>query len=578
MGLPSSASYDVNTFASWYSYYAAGFVQDDWRVNRNLTVNFGVRYEHDGPYNEKYGRTVDGFDSTSANPLAAAAQAAYAKSPISQLAASAFNVPGGLTFPSSGQSAVYNNTSHLLTPRAGFAWTPDLFHNKTVIRGGFGMFEAPVTIAAMGIDGKFSTNPDTNQEGFSQTTTALVTTNNYLSPNATLSNPLPTGLLQASGSSLGLATFAGQNITFLNPQVKSPYSLRWNLGFQHSLAKDLVLEMVYIGNHSVHLPIDYTQLNGIPRSLLSTLATRDASQSYLTSSVANPFKGLSTSANGSTTTPAQLLAHFPEFPVGDGASGWSGGSGIIEQNLNVGSSYFDSLNVRVQKRFSGGLSFVTNYIWSKMFERVSWLNDSDPRPEKRVSTIDHPQRIVAAVIYDIPFGRGRAHNIQSRLLDAVVGGWTLNNVYTWQIGAPLAWENGSSSSPGDYVYWGNAPFSLNHRQVPAGSKAVSSGDYAFNTALFDTNAADALQYHLRTFPTTFSTLRMDGILQWDPSLLKKFTITEKASFQLRVEAYNALNRPTFAAPNTTASSSAFGTITATANRFRTIQLGGRIVF
>ncbi|MGB9454410.1 MAG: hypothetical protein WCB12_00065 [Bryobacteraceae bacterium] len=71
---------------------------------------------------------------------------------------------------------------------------------------------------------------------------------------------------------------------------------------------------------------------------------------------------------------------------------------------------------------------------------------------------------------------------------------------------------------------------------------------------------------------------MDGILQWDPSLLKRFTITEKASLQLRLEAYNVLNRPTFAAPSTTASNSAFGTITATANRFRTIQLGGRIVF
>ena len=86
-GLPSSGSYDLNTYASWYSYYGAVFFQDDWRVRHNLTVNLGVRFDHDGPYNEKYGRTVDGFDTTDANPLAAAAQAAYAKTPISQLPA-----------------------------------------------------------------------------------------------------------------------------------------------------------------------------------------------------------------------------------------------------------------------------------------------------------------------------------------------------------------------------------------------------------------------------------------------------------------------------------------------------------
>jgi hypothetical protein len=573
MALPSSstsAGYDVNTYASWYSYYAAGFVQDDWRVRRNLTVNLGLRYEHDGPYNEKYGRTVNGFDTTSTNPLAAAAQTAYAKSPLAQLPASAFNVLGGLTFPGAGQTAVYQNNSHLVTPRVGFAWTPDMLHGKTVIRGSFGMFEAPVTIAAMGIDGKFSTNPDTNQEGFSQTTPAVTTLTNYLTPSATLGNPFPNGLLQPSGSKLGLATFEGQALTFLNPVVKSPYSMRWNFGFQHSLARDLVLEVMYIGNHSVHLPIDYTQINGIPRQFLSTLGVRDTSQNYLTSSVANPFSGLQSSSNGSTTTPAQLLARFPEFPVGDSAGGWNGSGGVLEQNLNLGRSYFESINVRLQKRFSHGLTFVVNYVHSKLIEQISWLNDSDPVPEKRISTIDHPDRIVMALGYDLPFGKGRAHDLNSRFLDAVAGGWTLNNVFTWQVGAPIAWENGSSSSPGDYVYFGG-PIDLNNRQVGPGAKA-------FNTGAFDTVAADTLQYHIRTFPTTFSNLRMDGILDWDSSVLKRIRFTEKAYMQLRLESYNTLNRPTFAAPSTTASNSAFGTITATANRFRTIQLGVRIVF
>ena len=572
MGLPTGGSYDVNTFGSWYSYYSSGFVQDDWRVRRNLTLNLGLRFDHDGPYNEAYGRTVNGFDTTTPSPLGAAAQAAYANAPIAQLPASAFNVLGGLTFPGSGQTAVYQNTSHLLSPRAGFAWTPDAFHGNTVFRGGFGMFVAPVSIARMDINGKFSTTPETNQEGFSQTTTMVVTNNNYASPAATLGNPFPSGFLAPSGSSLGLLTYAGQAITFLNPDVKSPYSLRWNFGVQQSLGQNLILEVVYIGNHSVHLPINATQINGIPRQFLSTLGVRDTNQSYLTSTVANPFYGLATTTGKSANTnPAQLLAEFPQFPVGDSASGWNGSGGIIEQNLSAGSSTFNSLNIRLQKRLSHGLSFTANYIYSKLIERVTWLNDSDPAPEKRISSLDHPNRFVSAVSYELPIGSGRLVNLRSRLANGLIGGWVLNTVYTYQTGAPIPWNNGSTSSPGDYVYFG-APIVLNNRMADPGSTA-------FNTTAFDTNTADAFNYHIRTFPTMISNLRMDGINQLDASMLKRFAVTEKAYFQLRFEFFNALNHPVFPAPNTTASSSLFGTISgAQANRPRSIQLGARFVF
>ncbi len=575
MGLPytaSSSTYDINTFASWYSYYFAGFVQDDWRVRRNLTVNLGVRFDHDGPYHEVYARTVNGFDTTSTNPLAAAAQAAYAKSPIAQLAPADFRVLGGLTFPHSGDTAVYDNTSHLVSPRVGFAWTPDRLHGNTVLRGSFGMFVAPVSISQMDINGKFSTNPNTNQEGFSQSTAYNATNDNYLTPAATLSDPYPSGFLRASGSSLGLLTFAGQSVFFMSPEVKNPYSLRWNLGVQQSLGANLMLEVVYIGNHSVHLPIDNTQLNGIPRQFLSTSPVRDPNQAYLANSVPNPFFGLATSVGANAnTTPAQLLARFPQFPVGDNAGGWNGAGGVIEQNLNAGSSYFNSLNVRVQKRLSHGLSFTFNYIFSKLIEQVTWLNDSDPVPERRISAIDHPNRFVTAVTYELPIGKGKSLDFHSRLVNSLAGGWLLNTVYTYQTGAPVNWNNGSTTSPGDYVYFG-APIVLHNREADPGVPA-------FNTSAFDTKSADAFNYHIRTFPTMISSLRQDGINQFDPSLSKRFTFTEKSYLQLRFEAFNVLNHPVFPAPNTTATNALFGTISgAQANRPRSIQLGARLVF
>jgi len=563
LGLPTSGGYDINTSAAYYEHYIAAFAQDDWRIKRNLTVNLGARFDYDAPYHEKYSRTVDGFDTTSANPLAPAAIAAYNAHPISQIPVGSFNVLGGLTFPSNG--ALYQQNSHQVSPRVGVAWTPDIFHGKTVFRGGFAIFVQPIDITQFAIADAYSTNPILDQEGFSQTT-QVVQPSNFLSPSATLSNPFPSGIKQPVGSSLGLATFAGQTVNFLNPQMHDPYSVRWNFGFEHSLTPNTVLEVVYMGNHGVHLPVYVTQLNGIPRDYLSTLGVRDQPViTALTASVANPFSGLATSQNTSSATVAQLLARFPEFPVGTG----SGGTGVIEQNLTAGSSYFESLNVRLQKRYSSGLLLVANYIHSKLIERMTWLNDTNTQLEKRISPFDYPNRFVFAEVYELPFGKGRRFfNVQSRWADWLLGGWGVHMIYTYQTGGPITWVNGSTTSPGDYVYFG-APIVVDSRETNTA---------AFNTSAFDVKSADQFQYHIRTFSTTFPNLRQDGINEWSPSVTKDFFINESMRFQLRCEAYNVLNHATFAAPNTTATNSAFGIINTQANRPRTLQLGARFVF
>jgi hypothetical protein len=445
LGLPTSGTFDVNTSAAYYEHYAAVFVQDDWRVRRNLTVNLGARFDYDFPYHEKYGRTVNGFDTTTPNPLAPAAIAAYNKNPIAQIPVGSFAVPGGLTFPSDG--ALYKQTSHLVSPRLGVAWTPDLLKGKTVIRAGFAMFVQPIAISQLAITGAYSTNPILDQEGFSQATPYTASNDNFLTPATTLSNPFPNGIKAPVGSVAGLGTYAGQTVQFFNPEVKDPYSVRWNFGFQHELAKNTVLEVVYMGNHGVHLPIFVTQLNSVPRQFLSTLGTRDQPViTALTATAPNPFAGLNTVQNGATASVSQLLARFPQFPTGTA----SFSSGVIEQNNTSGSSYFESLNVRIMRRFSGGLTLVGNYIRSRLEERSEFLNDTDPVPEKRLSPFDHPHRFVLATVYDLPFGRGRKYlSVQSRWADALVGGWGISSIYTYQTGAPLTWVNGSTTNPGD---------------------------------------------------------------------------------------------------------------------------------
>ena len=450
LGLPTSGNFDLNTRGTYTSYYYGFFLQDDWRIKRNLTLNLGIRFDEDTPYSERLGRTNNGFNLTAKNPVADAAIAAYnARTASAMPFPINFAVPGGLTFPSPGNGNVYDITSHLLSPRVGFAWTPEMFAGKLVFRGGFGLFVQPIAMSNLNPTGGYSSVPILTQQGFSQSTPFPVPSP-LLKPTTTLSNPFPNGFLQPSGSSAGLGTFNGQGLNFLNPKMQNPYSERWTFGFQREVMHDMVVEVAYIGNHTVHLPVAFTQLNGIPRQYLSTLPYRDtALNSTLTATVPNPFAGLlpGTNLNLANVAVQQLLAPFPEYPV---SGPTSVGTGVTERNADLGSSYFNSFNVRLEKRLSHGVQLVTTYIWSKLIERDEWLNNTDPAPEKRVSPFDHTHRFVTAVNYDLPVGRGKLANLQSRWLDVILGGWRLNGIYTYQTGAPIPWLNNSSNNPGDY--------------------------------------------------------------------------------------------------------------------------------
>lgn len=545
LGLPSVGSFDLNSHGSYHEGYFSVFAQDDWRPRSDLIVNLGIRWEHETPTYEAYNRAVDGFNPTATNPISAPAAAAYAASPIAQIPAGQFSAVGGLTYASPSKRAIYNSGSQIFSPRVGFAWTPKALGGKTVIRSGMGVFVVPLGIVGL------------NQQGFSQTTQMQVTNNNYLSPLNTLSNPFPTGIVQPSGSSLGAGTFLGQALTFYNPNSLNAYSLRWDFAIQRELPGHFVLEVAYIGNHAVHLP-GSVQLDYIPRRFLSTLQVRDtALVNTLSGSVANPFKGLlpnGASLNSSTVPLSQLLIPYPQYPTGAGTSG-----GVIEQGANAFESYYHSLNVRLQKRFTQGLTLINNFVWSNLISRTSYLNDSDPAPEK-LPTDPQPLREILAASYEFPIGHGKPLNIDSKLGNAILGGWAMNGVLTLASGAELAW--------GDVLYYGGSLNLQTHQ--PNG--------LAFNTSVFNTVSSQQLLDNVRTFPAEFNNLRSDPNKNLDLSLLKSVHITERTYFQLRFETFNITNRVTFGAANTTPTSSQFGQITSQANTPRKVQVGGRLVW
>ena len=594
LGLPTSGTYNLSARGTFTENYYGLFINDDWRVKNNLTLNIGIRVDRDLPYAEKLGRTVNGFDFGATSPISDAAISAFNSKTKSKLPFPInFAVPGGLTFASPSDPQIWDNVSHLVSPRVGLAWTPDRFSQKTVLRAGFGLFVQPTVLSNLNPTGGYSSTPILTQEGFSQSTAVLVQSNFPATPSPlTLSDPFPTGFTQPPGASLGLATFMGQNVDFFVPRQKNPYSERWTLGIQQELARNLLMEIAYIGNHSVHLPMSVTQLNGIPRQFLSTLPYRDATLiNTLSASVPNPFANLlpGTSLNGANTTVRQLLAPFPQYPVADSSSF---SSGVTERNAPLGSSYFNSLNVRVEQRPSHGLQLVENFIWSKLIERDSWLNNTDTIPEKRISPFDHTLRFVTAVNYDLPVGRGKPLSVESRWLDEVIGGWRVNAIYTYQTGAPILFMNGSTNNPGDYALCSVPTLS---GACPNGANGVPQAAFlidptslnmnarqtngpAFDISRFVTASAQQFQFHLRTFPTTFSALRQDAQNNLDASVIKRFDVTERTYFQFRFEAFNVLNHAVFGAPNLTATNAQFGIINSQANRARQIQVGARFVF
>ncbi len=255
-----------------------------------------------------------------------------------------------------------------------------------------------------------------------------------------------------------------------------------------------MLELAYIGSHAMHLLIS-RQLDAVPRQYLSTSLLRDNNAiNALSATVTNPFKGLIptvSSLNGATVALRQLVIPFPQYPVP--ATPQSNSNGIVMLGDNGGSSYYESFNLRLQKRFTNGLTLINNMIFNKLIDRLAYLNDTDLAPEKRLSSDSRPFREVLASTYQLPIGRGRTVNLQNRVLDFLVGGgWgTQHGILTLQSGPTLSW--------GDYIYYGG-PLNLNPHQ-PNG--------LAFDITQFNTIAAQQLADNVRTFDNQFNNLRRD---------------------------------------------------------------------
>jgi hypothetical protein len=559
------------------SQYHGFYFHDDWRVTPKLTLNLGLRYELELGLTERYDRFIRGFDATSTSPINDAAVAAYTTAynanPANFLVTpSQFRVLGGPVYAGENNRALWDADKGNWQPRIGAAYQ---LNEKTVLRGGFGIFMSPYRIVP----------DDLRQVGFNAQTPLIPTNDQGRNFIATLSNPYPNGFQTAFGSDRGLLTSVGGDLGASDAGLvpadrKNAKFSRVIIGFQRELPGQFVIEANLVSSWGREMAVN-RNLNFVPRQFLADLsgvqtlteatAIDAAANTNLSATITNPFRNIAAlTANGSpfatatTISRAQSSLRFPQF------------TNVFTQEYN-GTNRYHALQLQANKRFSRDLSFNVTYTYSKLREKLTYLNPSDTELEDRIGTDDRPNRFTLATVYGLPIGRGRAYGKDmNKVLDAFIGGWQFNGTYEWQSGQPILLSQA-------FFYAGN-PYALESR---AGQGTGDGRKYGIDLPVFVTpdgtpfNSTTILRLSsssLRTVPTTLDNLRHMPFQSVNLSLTKNFKMGEKRNLQIRGEALNAVNHPYFIDLSADPTNAAFGLYSTQRNTPRDIQIGAKFTF
>jgi hypothetical protein len=416
--------------------------------------------------------------------------------------------------------------------------------------------------------------------------------NPYL--GTTLSNPFPSGITPPLGrNQAALNALIGSGIQSPLPNTSYPYSQQWNLGVQHQFTQGLVLDVGYVGTHGVSLPLYSINHDQLPDQIINSMSPT-ALGTYLNTKVTNPFYGvIPASSVLGTATIAQgyLMKPYPQF------------QNVTEDSPFIADSSYQALQVKLEERFKsagvllvsythshleGTADVLTGYLETSRFGvgGASGVQDNDCIScEYSKSSFDVPDRAVISYTLGLPVGRGHLLlGNANGLVDRVAGGWTLNGIFTFQSGFPIAFQDSSANSLETNFAAGFAgpglPAGVTRPNYTAGCNRSISGSPInkltkyFNTACF----AVPNQYQFGNEPRVDPVLRAQGINNFDLSASKKVQIVERVGFEFRAESFNLFNRVQFAPPSAQADTAQFGTVTAQVNQPRIIQLSGRINF
>ncbi len=537
LGAPTSGVLTGDPHFNTSQMYWAPYVQDDWRITSSLTLNLGVRYEYQSPWQEKDDQ-LSFFDTEAVDPLTG-------REGVIRLV--------GRDGASRYQTDPDRNN---IAPRVGLAWH---FDEETVLRGGYGIVYYPGS-------GGIGSAPSDLGEGGYLTRTSVNLGTYPAAPNtppagASLRNPFSSGYFQPP------ATQVGASATTAFRDLQTPYAHVWNLSVQRRLPWKMLGEVAYVGTRGRKLWVNLAR-NIVPSDAL-------ALGSALDTMVPNPFYGIIKTGDGlltqRNTRASQLLKPFPQY------------AGLTRFRDSVGDSWYKGLTARIEKRTDKGLAFQIAYTLSReedtVQERFSSrgsviIDPNDLSKSKAVAEDDRTHVITGNFIWELPLGKGHRW-ASSGWLSHVVGSWRLSGLGTFASGRPLVLtgitaSNGASTGLGAYAKL------LADPALPAGEQTL---DHWFNNEKDPAKGAAFAQPDPFTFGTgsrTYPQVRGPKIQRLD-LMLSRIQKIAATSLELRVEAQNVFNTPQFGEPVSAINSADFGRIVSGGGE-RRLQLGARLAF
>jgi len=528
LGIPVAGTLTITNPLFLYQKYYSLFVQDDYRITNNLTLNLGVRWEYQTPFAEKFGQ-IGYVDYNATEPITGL------KGKFTQIK------PGGYQ---------ENPQYWKFSPRVGLAWTP---FSKTVIRAAGGIFYTTFV-------GVNAAATDFGNGGF-------ISNFLYLGPANTIPNTPPIGGSWNNPFAAGIQTptrgtdFVGQAIRGDQLERPKPYLSDWTLSIQREVTPNLLVEVAYVGSKFTHLfwNRQHNQSDPAQLSLGPDLLTL----------VPNPFFGKITT--GALSAPMvqrrQLLRPYPQY------------LDVLVFRDPYGDMSYESFQARVVKQYSSGLLFQLAYTLSKTIASTAQSNTWVVGPSnalyntkynRGLEANDVPQRLVLSYIYDFPLGLGKRF-LNHGVAATALGGWQFSGISVFQSGRPILIIGPDQTNLYNFS-------STSGRADRLHSGVLTSGqtdDHWFDTTAF----ARAAPFTIPTDSLSQPNLRSQRRVNSDFSLIKNTRFKEKYNLQFRAEMYNIFNHPALTPPVTDVTNPQFGqVISSIGGSERNIQFGLRFLF